>query len=93
MKKILNLFKKRTPPPLPQIQFDDNWKQEYYHHNVKVGVSCLQRGTPVVIYDDGRGYELALDIKRTFMLEYQKSLAEKIKIETGGSSITISFKP
>jgi hypothetical protein len=41
--------------------------------------------------DDGRGYELALDIKYQFLREYQKQLAEQIKIE-GNSTITIQIK-
>ena len=41
--------------------------------------------------DDGRGYELALEIKHRFMLEYQKQLSEKIKID-GRGEITVSFQ-
>jgi len=42
------------------------------------------------IIGDGRGYELALEIKHRFMLEYQKQMAEKIKID-GIGEITVSF--
>jgi hypothetical protein len=37
--------------------------------------------------DDGRGYELALEIKKNFILEYQKQLSEQIKIEGHGNII------
>jgi hypothetical protein len=33
-----------------------------------------------MIYDDGRGFELACDIKKHFILEYQKQLSDRIKI-------------
>ena len=73
---------------MPEPNFEDNWKTEYYERNVKQGVKSLQEGKTVSIMDDGRGYELALDIKRQFILEYQKQLSEQIKIE-GTSTITI----
>lgn len=69
---------------MPNPNFDDNWKQEFYDRNVKEGVLALQRGSKVRIMDDGRGYELALEIKRQFILEYQKRLSEKIKIDGRG---------
>lgn len=67
----------------------NNWKQERYEKNVIEGVKSLQDGKPIHIHDDGRGYELALEIKRNYILEYQKRLAEKIKIEHVGSTIKI----
>ena len=75
--------------PLPNFQ--DNWKTKYYEENVKDGVLALQQGKAVKIIDDGRGYELAYDIKRRFILEYQRQLSEQIKID-GGAEIIISFK-
>lgn len=73
---------------MPEPMFEDNWKQEQYERNVKNGVEALKNGKMISIMDDGRGYELALEIKRNFILEYQKQLSEQIKIE-GISTITI----
>ena len=86
------IFKREKPTAImPNPNFEDNWMQEHYEQNVKTGVLCLQKGQSVKIINDGRGYELALEIKHRFMLEYQKQLSEKIKID-GGSTITVSFK-
>lgn len=86
-------IKKRIKPQvsMPEPKFEDNWLQERYEQNVKNGVLYLQQGKPIHIYDDGRGYELALEIKQKFILEYQKQLSEHIQI-TGLNPITISFK-
>ena len=73
---------------MPEPNFEDNWKTEHYERNVKAGVESLQKGKTISIMDDGRGYELALEIKRQFILEYQRQLSEQIKIE-GNSTITI----
>ena len=75
---------------MPEPKFEDNWKQEHYEKNVRRGVYSLQKGQEIRIMDDGRGYELALEIKRQFILEYQRQLAENIKI-TGSGTITVSF--
>ena len=84
--------KRRKPEQqMPEPKFEDNWMADKYLQNVKTGVLALQQGNSVKIHDDGRGYELALEIKRQFILEYQKLLSEKIQI-TAGSEITISFK-
>ncbi len=84
-----NIFKREKPKSsMPEPNFQDNWKQEQYEKNVKAGVESLQQGRTISIMDDGRGYELALDIKYQFLREYQKQLAEQIKIE-GNSTITI----
>jgi hypothetical protein len=85
------IFKREKPNHLMlEPNFEDNWKTEYYERNVKQGVKSLQEGKTVSIRNDSRGYELALalDIKRQFILEYQKQLSEQIKIE-GTSTITI----
>jgi len=63
-----------------------------FRKNVQEGVASLQKGKEIIIYDDGRGFELALEIKRSFILEYEKQLAEKIKINSAGDTITISMK-
>jgi hypothetical protein len=83
------IFKREKPnPSMPEPMFDDNWRQEQYEKNVKEGVKALQHGKTISIMDDGRGYELALEIKRNFILAYQKQLSEQIKIE-GQGTITI----
>ena len=83
------IFKKEKPKnTMPEPNFENNWKAEQYEKNVKQGVKSLQEGKTISIMDDGRGYELALDIKRQFILEYQKQLSEQIKIE-GIGTITI----
>ena len=83
------IFKKEKPiNTMPEPNFENNWKAEQYEKNVKQGVKSLQEGKTISIMDDGRGYELALDIKRQFILEYQKQLSEQIKIE-GNGTITI----
>jgi hypothetical protein len=84
-----NIFKReKLKNTMPEPNFENNWKTEQYEKNVKQGVNSLKFGTPVSIMDDGRGYELALDIKRQFILEYQKQLSEQIKIE-GSNPIII----
>ena len=83
------IFKKEKPKnTMPEPNFENNWKAEQYEKNVKRGVKSLQEGKTISIMNDGRGYELALDIKRQFILEYQKQLSEQIKIE-GNGNITI----
>jgi len=90
---ILNIFKrKKDNAHIPSPNFENNWMQEKYEKNVKEGVLALQKGRGVNIIDDGRGYELALAIKSQFILEYQKQLAESIKINNGGTSITIRIE-
>ena len=84
-----NIFKREKPKnTMPEPDFENNWRAEQYEKNVKQGVKSLQEGKTISIMDDGRGYELALDIKRQFILEYQKQLSEQIKIE-GSRNITI----
>ena len=84
-----NIFKREKPKnTMPEPNFENNWKVEQYERNVKRGVESLKEGKTISIMDDGRGYELALDIKRQFILEYQKQLSEQIKIE-GLNPITI----
>jgi len=87
--EILKIFKREKPQStMPEPRFEDNWKQEHYERNVKTGVRALQEGRTISIMDDGRGYELALEIKRQFILEYQRQLSEQIRIE-GHGTITI----
>ena len=87
---VYRIFKRKRGSILPEPNFEDNWRADSYERNVKSGVLALQKGQAIKIMDDGRGYELALDIKRHFILEYQKQLSEKIEI-SGGSEITIKI--
>lgn len=88
--KLFKIFqRKKTQPIMPEPIPGDNWKTEHYNNNLKEGVLALQRGETIKIYEDGRGFELACDIKRQFILEYQRQLSERIKIE-GGTIITVS---
>ena len=75
------IFKREKPSIMPEPNFDDNWKTDTYERNVGNGVQALQSGKNIRIMDDGRGFELACDIKRQFILEYSKRLSEKINIE------------
>ena len=86
------VFFRKRPEILPKPNFQDNWKKEQYDKNILSGLKALQDGKLVSIYDDGRGYELALEIKHRFILEYQKQLSEKIKITFGAETITISIE-
>lgn len=87
----ITIFKrKKSAIVMPEPKFEDNWRQEKYKQNVRDGVLSLQNGKGIRIMDDGRGYELALEIKRQFILEYQKRLSEKISI-TNGTEINIRF--
>ena len=98
--KLFEILKRKIPAKvMPDPDFTDNWKQEQYAKNVKEGVLALQSGKKIIIHDDGRGYELALEIKLKFMLEYQKQLPEKIVIKaslgllSSNGTITIEIKP
>lgn len=88
------IFKRVKPvKQVTHINYElSNWQQEAFERNLKEGVVALQSGKPIRIYDDGRGYELAIRIKDQYILEYQKRLAEKIHIEKTGGVITIQFK-
>lgn len=90
--ELFKIFKREKPQVVvPQPSFEDNWKQEKYEENLKSGVGALQKGKQVVIYDDGRGFELACEIKKQFILEYTKQLAEKINIKNSAGKFTIEI--
>ncbi len=95
LSNITTIFKreKSKRAPMPEPNFDDNWLQKRFEENVKGGVSSLKKGKKIRILDDGRGYELALQIKNQFILEYQRQLSEKIEIQhSRNGEIEISFK-
>jgi hypothetical protein len=91
---IFKIFKreKHIESIVPIPDFSDNWRQSAYDKNLLEGVNALQKGQSIEIFDDGRGYELALEIKHTFMLEYQKQLSEKISIDNSSGTIKITLK-
>jgi hypothetical protein len=88
---MFEIFKRSEPKKSQEPKFEDNWKAEQYEKNVRLGVASLQKGRAVKIYDDGRGFELALEIKREYILQRSRQLAEKIKIK-GSREITISME-
>jgi len=93
--KIFEIFKREKPEPEIKPVFDDfldNWKQERFDKNVKDGIMSLNQGREILIYEDGRGFELALAIKQGYILERQKALAEKIKIQPHGSTIRLKIE-
>ena len=63
-----------------------------YELKIQAGVKGLESGNEIRISDDGRGYELALDIKRQFILNYQLRMAKKIQINGNNGEININFK-
>lgn len=92
IRDFITIFKREKPISIiPNPNFQDNWKQDKYEKNVNEGLLALQKGKNINIMDDGRGYELALEIKQKFILEYQKQLSEKIKIDGSGNLITITI--
>ena len=88
---MFKILKRQKPIQMPTPSFEDNWKQEMFEKNVCAGVAALTAGKKVNIYEDGRGYELAVEIKRRFILEYQKQLSEKIKVESTSTGVVVSF--
>lgn len=80
---------KKVVVPMPEPKPVDNWKTEHFNNNIEEGVNALRKGLPVHIYEDGRGYELAIMIKHRFILEYQKQLSNQIKININKDNITI----
>jgi hypothetical protein len=86
--KMFSIFKKPKKTPYIEKVVVDEWEQKNFEKNVAQGIQSLKDGRSVNIMDNGRGYELALAIKNGYILEYQKFLAQQIKI-SGGSTITI----
>ena len=85
-------FIKKEKKLTPNKLFEDSLPNVVTNSNISKGVSSLLNGNTVKILDDGTGYELALEIKRGVVLEYQLRMAKKIQINGDGDEITISFK-
>jgi hypothetical protein len=92
MKNLITRIFKRTKPQEQEKPFVSDWKQEHFEKNVKQGVESLFSGKTVLIYDDGRDYELALAIKQEYILQRQKHLAEKIKIEPWSEGTKVEIR-
>lgn len=91
IKTSVNGYKTTISASLPD--YKDNWDQERFDQNIKNGVEALEKGMSVKLYEDGRGYELALEIKKHFVLKYQQELAAKILIKNESHSvIVVTFK-
>lgn len=81
----MNIFKREKPnKPELMLPYEDNWKIQQFENNVKSGVVALNEGKSIKIYDDGRGYELAIRIKQDYILQRTRALAEKIHIHSDG---------
>lgn len=95
LQRIKDVEKSIMPHPNTHIE-DNNWYQHRYNSNLKQGIEALGGVGQVSIFDDGRGYELALDIKSKFILNYQRMLAERIKITStnrdGNSTISVHMQ-
>lgn len=87
-KEVVEILRRiRTPKQtMPEPDPIASWMQEQYETSLKSCVESLHKGKKVIIIDDGRGFELACDAKRKFILDYSKQLAEKIIISEGGST-------
>jgi hypothetical protein len=72
---------------------EDSWEEKHFKSQIKRGVEALASGKPVQLYEsvNDRSYELALEIKKEYLLMKQRELAKKIKIDKFGSTITISW--
>lgn len=96
LQRISDVNKSMLPHPNTKFDLDD-WDQHRHDHNLDLGVTKLGAIGELSIYDDGRGQELALDIKRKFVSNYTKKLTESIKINVskkdGFDFITVSLKP
>ena len=78
----MKIFKREKPESM--LPYEDNWKIQQFENNVKSGVVALNEGKSIKIYDDGRGYELAIRIKQDYILQRTRALAEKIHINSDG---------
>ena len=72
---------------------EDSWEEKLFKEKVRQGMTSLAEGKSVHIFDsaDGRSYELALEIKREYLMMKQRELAKKIKVDKFGSTITIKW--
>ena len=85
MRDIFKIFKRKASmdpnPDWWQLKKDLNCNEKRFQDNVISGVNALENGKDVMLYEDGRGYELALQIKQQFILNRQRELAEKIEVK------------
>lgn len=72
---------------------EDSWEEKLFKEKIRQGVESLAEGKTIQIleYPGGRSYELALEIKREYLLMKQRELAKKINVDKFGSTITIKW--
>lgn len=88
---------KPTKPSDSPISSDCDWRVDHYEKNIDIAVNSMRNNGRVLIFDDGRGYELALDVKRKLISDYLKGISENIHIDCGSDGnghriINIHFK-
>jgi hypothetical protein len=86
--------RKEKVPTIPLGLVEDSWEQKRFENNVSQGIQSLAEGRTISIANspDSRSYELALEIKRQYILRKQAELAKRIEINSFGSSIEIKWK-
>jgi hypothetical protein len=72
---------------------EDSWEDKLFKEKVRQGVESLAEGKTIQIfeYPGSRSYELALEIKREYLLMKQRELVKKINVDKFGSTITIKW--
>jgi hypothetical protein len=72
---------------------EDSWEEKVFKEKVRQGMESLAEGKTIQIfeYPGSRSYELALEIKREYLMMKQRELAKKIKVDKFGSSITVKW--
>jgi len=72
---------------------EDSWEEKVFKEKVRQGIESLAEGKSVHIFDsaDGRSYELALEIKREYLMMKQRELSKKIKVDKFGSTIKVEW--
>jgi hypothetical protein len=72
---------------------EDSWEEKLFKEKVRQGMTYLAEGKTIQIfeYPGSRSYELAIEIKREYLLMKQRELAKKINVDKFGSTITIKW--
>ncbi len=90
---MMKFLRKEKVPTIPLGLIEDQWEQQRFESNVREGIQSLAEGRTISIANspDSRSYELALEIKRQYILRKQAELAKRIEINSFGSSIEIKW--
>lgn len=85
--------RKKQSPSIPLELVEDTWENKNFERNIAQGIQSLAEGRTISIanFPDSRSYELALEIKRQYILRKQAELAKRIEINSFGSSIEIKW--